>query len=75
MTNNNNNIAEGVNIKTINGKYGSFQIIRVYIPKFTKWMQENKDENNCVTLALYPRKEVDEYNNTHTPKKFTSNKP
>ncbi|HOD89176.1 MAG TPA: hypothetical protein PKN53_09260 [Bacteroidales bacterium] len=68
-----NNTAEGLNVKTINGKHGSFQVLRVYIPKFSKWIEENKDKNDCITLALYPRREADEYNNTHTPKKFTSN--
>ena len=67
--NNNNEIADGVNVKTVNGKHGSFQILRIDVKLFEDWMNKNKCDNH-VTIAIYPRKEKDEWNNTHTPKLF-----
>jgi hypothetical protein len=62
--------AQGVRVKTIKGKHGDFQLLKIDVEDFTAWAEKNKNEHGNVSIALYKRKVVDEYLNSHNPVKF-----
>lgn len=66
-------IIGGMNVKTINGKYGSFQILKVDVEAFNEWVNTN-NKGRYLTIAIYPRKDPDMFNNTHTPTFFVDTK-
>ena len=71
----NTDVAKGINIKTINGKQGDFLIARIDISRFTDWTSSRVDENFLLTIALYKRRQKDQYGNTHTPVYFENTSP
>ena len=67
---NHQDFAQGVRVKTVAGKYGDFQLLKIDVEDFMEWANKNKNEYGNVCIALYKRKNADEFLNTHNPVKF-----